>query len=131
MIFSYLAIILISSAFSIIFFKHVNGAARLCSLLSLTIESFFRPPSSSILYKSRLQKCWMCYSQNMHFESRSVVSFCTTQHNLHGQEFFHDLGLLPRDYNDGWWDLLELIYLLRRYNRFLKMVKMAHWWVFW
>ena len=37
----------------------------------------------------------------MHFESRSVASFCTTQHNLHGQEFVHNLGILLRDYNDG------------------------------
>ena len=37
----------------------------------------------------------------MYFESCSVVSFCATQYNLHGQEFVHDLGIILRDYNDG------------------------------
>ena len=37
----------------------------------------------------------------MHFESRSVANFCTTQHSLHGQEFVHDLGIVLRDYDDG------------------------------
>ena len=37
----------------------------------------------------------------MHFEYRSVASFSTTQHKLHGQEFVHNLGILLRDYNEG------------------------------
>ena len=37
----------------------------------------------------------------MHFEYRSVASFSTTQHKLHGQEFAHNLGILLRDYNEG------------------------------
>ena len=37
----------------------------------------------------------------MHFESRSVVRFCTTQYNLHGQEFVDDLEIHLRYYNDG------------------------------
>ena len=37
----------------------------------------------------------------MHFESRSVTSFSTTQYNLHGQELAFDLGIFLRDYNDG------------------------------
>ena len=58
----------------------------------------------------------------MHFEFRSVVSFCMTQHNLHGQEFVHDLGILLRDYNDGFGIILNkyVNMSLERHNGFFE-----------